>query len=129
MKVIVHVQITRVISIYHSYFLYNILWGKTIYKFPGKYCLNVSKQLEYKSSECIYFFFFYLKLNVFSIFYFYVFNVLLSMLNRCMWCHFGHFHDQNIEKVCYSRMRSRLIRTEWPHSDQSFSVLFWIKYV
>ena len=93
------------------------------------YCVNVSKQLEYKSSECIFFYLFYFKLNVVSIFYLFVCNVLLSMLNRCLWCHFGYFHDQNIEKLYYSRMNSRLIRTEWPHSDQSFSVLFWIKYV
>jgi hypothetical protein len=30
-------------------------WEKPIYKFPGEYCLNVSKQLEYKSSACIFF--------------------------------------------------------------------------
>jgi hypothetical protein len=54
-KVLVHVQITRVTSIYHSYFLYNNFWGKPIDKFPGEYCLNVSKQLEYKTSACIFF--------------------------------------------------------------------------
>ena len=48
MKATVHVQITRVTSIYHSYFfLYAIFFGeKPIYKFPGKYCLNVNKQLQ-----------------------------------------------------------------------------------
>jgi hypothetical protein len=40
-KVIVHVQITRVTGIYHSYFLYIIFLEKPIYKFPGEYCLNV----------------------------------------------------------------------------------------
>jgi hypothetical protein len=47
-KATVHVQITRVTSIYHSYFfLYAIFFGeKPIYKFPGKYCLNVNKQLQ-----------------------------------------------------------------------------------
>jgi hypothetical protein len=35
-KVIVHAQITRVTSIYHSYFLYNIVFlEKPIYIFPG----------------------------------------------------------------------------------------------
>ena len=43
----------------------------------------------------------------------YVFNIFFSMLNRCMWC---HFHHQNIEKLCYPRRYSRLIRTEWRHS-------------
>ena len=75
MKVIVHVQITRVTSIYHSYFsLCNIFWEKPIYKFPGEYCLNVGKQLQYKSSACIFNFFFYFKLNAFGFFNLYVFN-------------------------------------------------------
>jgi hypothetical protein len=43
----------------------------------------------------------------------YDFNIFFSMLNRCMWC---HFHHQNIEKLCYPRRYSRLIRTEWRHS-------------
>jgi hypothetical protein len=118
-KVIVHVQITRVISIYHSYFLYNIFWEKPIYKFRGEYCLNVRKQIEYKSSACTFFFnIFYFKLNAFFLFFFnlYVFNIFFSMLNRCLWCHFGHFHHQNTEKLCYPRRCSRLIRTEWRHS-------------
>ena len=41
MKVIVHVQTTRVTSIYHSYFLYNTVWKKPIYKFAGEYCPSV----------------------------------------------------------------------------------------
>ena len=51
MKVIVHVKITRVTSIYHSYFIYNIFLER---QFPGEYCLIESKQLEYKSLACIF---------------------------------------------------------------------------
>jgi hypothetical protein len=51
-KVIVHVKITWVTSIYHSYFIYNIFLER---QFPGEYCLIESKQLEYKSSACIFF--------------------------------------------------------------------------
>jgi hypothetical protein len=36
-----------------SYTIY--FWEKPIYKLPGEYFLNVSKQLEYKSSACIFF--------------------------------------------------------------------------
>ena len=62
MKVMVHEQITRVTSIYHSYFFpYAIFfWEKPIYKFPGEYCLNVNKQLEYKNSACIFFLIFFI---------------------------------------------------------------------
>jgi hypothetical protein len=62
-KVIVHVQITNVTNIYHSYFFpYTIFFEikNAIYKFPGEYCLNVSKQLEYKSSACIFFLIFFI---------------------------------------------------------------------
>jgi hypothetical protein len=52
-KIIVHVQLTRVTIIYYSYFLHTIVWEKPMYKFPGEYCLNVSKQQDYKSSACI----------------------------------------------------------------------------
>ena len=38
------------------------------------------------------------------------------MLNRCLGCHFDHFHHQNIEKPCYPRRCSRLIRTELRHN-------------
>ena len=55
MKILVHVQITRVTSIYYSYFLHTIVREKPMYKFPGEYCLNVSKQQEDKSSAYIYF--------------------------------------------------------------------------
>ena len=61
-KVIFHVQITRVTSIYHSYFIYNIFLE---WQFPGEYCLIESKQLEYKSSACIFLNIFYFKLNAF----------------------------------------------------------------
>ena len=113
-KVLVHVQITRVTSIYHSYFLYNNFWGKPIYKFPGEYSLNVSNQLEYNTSACCFLkLFFLFQIKCFCFFNLYVFSVLFSMLNWCLWCHFGHFH---IENICYQRRHSRLIRTEWRHS-------------
>ena len=52
---------------------------KPIYKFPGEYCLNVSKQLEYKSWACIFFFnIFYFKLSDFF-FNLFVFNVLCGI--------------------------------------------------
>jgi hypothetical protein len=51
-KVIVHVKITRVTSIYHSYFMYKIFLER---QFPGEYCLIESKQLEYKNLACIFF--------------------------------------------------------------------------
>ena len=56
--VILHVQITRVTSIYHSYFIYNIF-------------------LENKSLACIFLNIFYFKLNafVFCFFNLYVFNI------------------------------------------------------
>jgi hypothetical protein len=33
---------------------YRILLERNIYKFPGEYCLNVSKQLEYKIKAYIF---------------------------------------------------------------------------
>jgi hypothetical protein len=65
-----------------------------------------------------FFFLFHFKLNAFAFVFFNlnVFNIFFSMLNRCLWCHFGHFHHQNIEKLCYPCRCSRLIRTEWRHS-------------
>jgi hypothetical protein len=114
-KIIVHVQITRFTIIYYSYFLHTIIWEKPRYLLPGEYCLNVSKQQEYKSSACI-----ILKKKWFQIKWFffslYVFNVLCSMLNRCLWCHFRPCYHHTIEKLCYPRRRSKLIRTKWPHS-------------
>jgi hypothetical protein len=81
LKVIVHVQITRVTSIYHSYFLYNIVWEKPIYKFPGEYFLNVNKQLEYRIS-C-----FFLKYVLFQInccfFYMFLVYYFLCWINAC----------------------------------------------
>ena len=38
MKVMVHVKMARVTSIYHSYFIYNIFLER---QFPGEYCLKV----------------------------------------------------------------------------------------
>ena len=79
MKVMVHVQITRVTSIYHSYFLYNIFWEKPIYKFTGEYCLNVSNQLEYKTSACCFlelFFLFQIKCFFFLIYMFLMYYFL-----------------------------------------------------
>jgi hypothetical protein len=68
---------------------------ESVYKFPGEYCLNISKQIEYKSSAYISKIFFYIKLDAF-VFAVYVF-IYFVMLNRCLGCHFGHFHHQNIE--------------------------------
>jgi hypothetical protein len=59
-KIIVHVQLIRVISIYYSYFLHIIFWENPMYKSPGEYCLNVSKQLEYKSSDVFFLNIFYI---------------------------------------------------------------------
>ena len=53
---------------------------------------------------------------VFVFFNLYVLYIFLFMLNRCLWCHFAHFHHQDIEKLCYPRRQNRLIRTEWRHS-------------
>jgi hypothetical protein len=49
-------QISRYVSLVEKVYLslYNILGEKPIHKFPGEYCLNVSKQLEYKSSAYIF---------------------------------------------------------------------------
>ena len=53
MKILFHVHITRVIL----YLSFLFIKEKPIYKFPGEYCLNGSKQLaiEYKNSACIFF--------------------------------------------------------------------------
>jgi hypothetical protein len=70
-KIIAHVQITRVTSIYYSYFLHTIFLGKPMYKFLGEYCLNESKQQEYKVRHA-----FFLKQFLFQIkccFFIYIF--------------------------------------------------------
>jgi hypothetical protein len=54
-------------------------------------------------------FLFQIKCFCFVFFYLYVFNIYFFMLNQCLWCHFGHFHHQNIEKLWYPRRHSRLI--------------------
>ena len=117
-KVIFHVQITRVTSMHHSYFIYTIFLKKHIYKFCGEYFLNVSKQLEYKATSCIFLkIYLYVKLNAFvfcySLFICWYINIYCSMLNRCLGY---HFHHQNIEKPYNTRRSSRLIRTEWRYS-------------
>ena len=71
--VIVHVKITRVTSIYHSYFIYNIFLER---QYPGEYCLIESKQLEYKSLACIFLKYFYFKLNAFV----FVFLICISLI-------------------------------------------------
>jgi hypothetical protein len=62
------------------------------------------------------YFLFQIKCFCFVFFNLYVFNIYFFMLNQCLWCHFGHFHHQNIEKLWYPRRHSRLIRTDWCHS-------------
>ena len=82
-KIIVHVQLIRVISIYYSYFLHIIFWENPMYKSPGEYCLNVSKQLEYKSSDAFFLNIFYFKLNVFLLFYMILIYYVLCWIDAC----------------------------------------------